>query len=235
MNISARHIRLAFAAFILLFAVSAGSCVISSKPPVPQLFDGNWDDLSAYEACLVKSEEKSLELLQDATVYHLDLAVSTDFLTLTGREQVRYTNRETVDLEAIYFRLFPNVSGGKAAISAVTVGAKSADFAYEVDDSALRVALPDVLRRQDAVTVQVDFTVDIPQSPSGNYGLFGYSNDTLALDGCYPVIPVFDDSGWHIGISPPIGDKTFFDASFYLVRVTAPAGMVLAGGRLPGE
>lgn len=227
MRISTRPIRPALAVVALLLLVLGATACVAPRPAAPQLFDGNWDDLGVYKADLVKSEEKSLALLQDATVYHLGLAISDDLLTLTGREQVRYTNRETVDLDKVYFQLFPNVSGGKATISAVMVDADTAVFAYEPGDSALRVTLPEVLKPLDSITLQVDFSVDIPQSPSGNHGLFGYFNDILALDGFYPVIPVYDAVGWHIATSPPIGDKTFFDASFYLVRVTAPANLVL--------
>lgn len=227
MNTSTRSVRLAIVAIsLVLLALALGSCT-ESRPPAPVLFDGKWDDLSVYEAGLIRSEQGALELLQDATVYHIDLAISPDFMTLAGREQARYTNRETVDLSAVYFNLYPNFSGGKTTVSAVEVDGKPAAFAIEAEDSALRVTLPQALKPQAAATLQVDFTVDIPQSPSGNYGLFGYFNDELALDDIYPAIAVYDDSGWHVGRSPPIGDKTYLDASFYLVRVKAPADLVL--------
>ncbi|MBI2832652.1 MAG: M1 family metallopeptidase [Chloroflexi bacterium] len=222
-----KQIRLVFSALILLFTLTVSSCVTAPRPSGPQLFEGRWDDLGIYDAGLIEKERASKELLLGATVYHLDITIASDYLSLTGREQVRYTNRETVDLESLYFQLFPNVSGGKTTISAVQVDNKAADFANEPGDSALRVTLSEILKPQNAVTVQVDFTVDVPRTPSGNYGLFGYFNDILALDGFYPVVPVYDDVGWHIRPGPLYGDKTFLDASFYLVRVTAPASLVL--------
>jgi hypothetical protein len=211
------------------FIMSAVSCgTPSSHPdsPEPQLFDGNWDTLRDYEIGLIKAEVPSLKLLQDATVYHIDLVISANLLTLTGREQVRYTNREVVDLDKIYFRLFPNVSGGQTTISGVLLDTEKINFDMEYGNSALRVILPEVLKPGNSITLDIDFTVDIPQSPSGNYGLFGFFNDILALDSWYPVIPVYDNNGWHIELGPPYGDKTFLDASFYLVRVTSPADLV---------
>ncbi|MCJ7432437.1 MAG: M1 family metallopeptidase, partial [Anaerolineales bacterium] len=62
----------------------------------------------------------------------------------------------------------------------------------------------------------------------GNYGLFGYLNDILVLDGFYPAIPAYDETGWHSGKLPPNSDTTFQDVSFYVVRVTAPDSLVIA-------
>ena len=46
-----------------------------------------------------------------------------------------------------------------------------------------------------------------------------------------PVIPVYDDEGWNVEAPPPNADLAHYDASFYLVRVTAPADLtVVASG-----
>lgn len=224
---------------ILILSAFSSSCVTSPSSGLlkAQLFDGNWDDLKIYEGGLINDERSSLEILQDATVYHLDLVISPDLWTLTGHEQVHFTNREKVDFNEIYFRLFPNVSGGRITISAVSVDNITASFDLEPNVSVLRVILPEILRPGDAVTLEIDFTVDIPQTPSGNYGLFGNFNNILALDSCYPVIPVYDDAGWHNELGPMYGDKTFLDVSFYMVRVTAPANLILvaSGSELQKE
>ncbi len=66
---------------------------------------------------------------------------------------------------------------------------------------------------------------------SGNIGLFGYFDNVLVLDKFYPVTPVYDDEGWNVEVLSPNGDVTYFDASFYVVRVTAPAKLtVVASG-----
>jgi aminopeptidase N len=58
--------------------------------------------------------------------------------------------------------------------------------------------------------------------------LFGYFDDVLVLDEFYPVIPVYDDEKWNVEVPPSQGDVTYFDASFYLVRVTAPENVKVA-------
>jgi aminopeptidase N len=83
----------------------------------------------------------------------------------------------------------------------------------------------------------MDFEVKVPREMGGNYGLFGYFDDVLVLDEFYPVIPVYDEEGWNVEVPPPNGDVTYFDASFYVVRVTAPSKLVVvsSGVEFSGE
>jgi hypothetical protein len=192
--------------------------------------DAGWDDRALFRNGLIAAEQGVLDRLPGASVYHLDVQIPADFCTLRGHEQVRYTNQEDEPLDALYFQLFPNLAGGKTTVSAVEVGGRDVEPVYELEDSALRVPLPAPLQPGQQVIVQMDFEVEIPREMGGNYGLFGYFDGILVLDEFYPVIPVYDDEGWNVEV-PPRGDVTYFDASFYRVRVTAPAGLtVVASG-----
>ena len=55
------------------------------------------------------------------------------------------------------------------------------------------------------------------------------------MDGFYPVIPVFDDQGWHAGKLPSNADSTFQDASFYQVQVSAPVALSLVASGIQVE
>ena len=223
MKVSIKYLRLPLALMLLLSAFAIDGC----RGTETALLGGSWDDLRVYEANLVNSEEAALESLQEASVYHLDLTIAPDFRTIAGKEAVRFTNRETIGMTDLYFQLFPNTSGGHTTISMVAVDKKAVGFETVSGQSALKVTLPEPLKPGAAVTVQLDFSVAVPSSPSGNFGLFGYYSQILALDCFYPVIPVYDEAGWHIGLASPAGDKTFFDAAFYLARVKAPSSMTL--------
>ena len=72
------------------------------------------------------------------------------------------------------------------------------------------------------------YTAGIPTEMGGNYGLYGYFEDVLVLDTFYPLIPVYDESGWYSQYPQDNGDHTYNDASFYIVQITAPADLVLA-------
>jgi len=190
-----------------------------------------WDDRAIFREGLIGAEQAVLDQLSGATVYHIDLQISGDFLLLQGREEVRYTNQEDEPLDEVYFRLFPNIAGGAATVSAVKADDQDVEPVYEFQDSALRVPLPAALQPGEQAVIQVDFEVEVAQEMGGNYGLFGYFDGVLVLDEFYPVIPVYDDEGWNVEVPPPDGDVTHFDASFYLVRVTAPANLtVVASG-----
>lgn len=203
-------------------------------PIASHLFDVAWDDRAIFREGLIDAEREALDRLPGATVYHIDLQIPDDFLLLQGREEVRYTNQEDEPLDAIYFRLFANTAGGAATVSAVKVDDQDVEPVYELQNSALRV--PVALQPGEQVVIQMDFEVEAPREMGGNYGLFGYFDGVLVLDEFYPVIPVYDDEGWNVEVPPPGGDVTHFDASFYLVRVTAPAALtVVASGIVVGR
>jgi aminopeptidase N len=223
---------LAHLVFILIM-VSLVACQSStSKTLAPTRtashpFDLAWDDRALFREGLIGAEQAVLDQLSGATVYHIDLQVSDDLLLLQGREEVRYTNQEDESLDEVYFRLFPNVAGGAATVSAIKADGRDMEPFYEFQDSALRVPLPAALPPGEQIVIQVDFEVQVAQEMAGNYGLFGYFDGVLVLDEFYPVIPAYDDEGWNVEVPPPDGDLTHFDASFYLVRVTAPTSLTI--------
>ena len=157
----------------------------------------------------------------------MDLWIPDDFLLLQGSEQVCHTNREQVVLGEIHFRLFPNTAGALATISALAVNGQETGFSYELENSGLRLDLPAPLQPGEEALIELDFQIEVPREMGGNFGLFGYFDDVLTLDGFYPVIPVYDDEGWNVDPLPSNGDATYLDAGFYLVRVTAPESLQL--------
>ena len=222
-------LRTILATLLILAAVTACTRLLPTRT-VPHPFDMAWDDRAIFREGLIDAERAVLDGLPDATVYHIDLQIPDDFL-LQGREQVRYINQEDEPLDEVYFRLFPNAAGGEAIASAVKVDDQDVEPVYEFEDSALRVPLPTALQPGQQVVIQMDFAVTVPLEMGGNYGLFGYFDNVLVLDEFYPVIPVYDDEGWNVEVPPPNADASYFDASFYVVRVTAPAKLtVVASG-----
>ena len=208
-------------------------------PTASQPFDTTWDDRAIFREGLIEAEQEVLDRLPGASVYHIDFQISDDFLLLEGHEEVRYTNQENEPLAEVYFRLFPNIAGGAATVSALQVDGQDVEPAYEFQDSALRVSLLTALQPGEQLVIQMDFEVEVAQEMGGNYGLFGYFDGVLVLDEFYPVIPVYDDEGtgpelaegWNVELPSRNGDVTYYDASFYLVRVTAPANLtVVASG-----
>jgi len=188
-----------------------------------------WEDREIFRSGLVPAEQGLLEDLPGATVYHIAFEVSPDYLRLDGEAEVLYTNREMVSLEEIYFRLYPNAAGGLMSVSFMTVDGEPVTPSHDIDSSILRVPMSEPLRREEHVVIRFSFDVRVPPAYVG-WGPFGYVNGILSLDQLCPVIPVYDEIGWNVEPVPPHGDWSYYDASFYLVRATAPSGLVLVAG-----
>jgi aminopeptidase N len=209
------------------------SATAASAPVQPA--EAGWGDWSVFKGGLIVAEQGVLDELPGATEYHIDLLIPQDIATLEGYQEVRYTNCEDVALQEVYFRLFANANGGQSTVSGATVDGQEVETSYEFERSVLRVALPVPLQPDDQATIAMDFQVEVPREMGGNYGLFGYFDDVLVLDEFYPVVAVYDDEGWNVEDPPPAGDLTYFDASFYLVQVTAPADLVVVASGVEVE
>ena len=200
---------------------------LAVPPDTPVPVEETGSDRTIFREGLIDAEQSLLDRLPGATVYHIDLEIPDDFALLRGHEEVEYTNREDTALNEVYFRLFPNVAGGVVTVSAVEVNGQDVQPVYEFEDSAVRVPLPQALQPGEQVIIDLDFEIKVAFDMGGNYGLFGYFDDVLVLDTFYPVIPVYDDEGWNVEVPPPNGDWPYFDVSFYLVNVTAPANLTV--------
>ncbi len=170
-----------------------------------------------------------LDLFPDATRYELELTVSLDALTVTGRERISYTNAEAVPLDAIYLRLFPNTPGygGEMKVTDVLLDGRPAEPTAELGGSVLRFSLDPPLGTGAQLELTLSFTVAIPTRAGDGYRQFGYYDDVLALTNVYPLVPVYDDEGWNVELAPTYGDAVYSETSFYSVRITAPAEMSL--------
>ena len=221
-----RRLCAAFLAAALLVACRASD----SRGPRSRThpFDVAWDDRALFSEGLISAERGVLDQLSGATVYHIDLQIPGDFSLVQGREQVSYTNQEDAPLDEVCFRLFASAQGGRMAVSAVKVDGQDAQPAYKSEESALCVPLPTALQPGGQAVVEMDFELQVPMFMEGDYfGMLGYTSDVLMLDSFYPVIAVYDDEGWNVEVPLRMGDKTYLDASFYLVHVTAPATLTI--------
>ncbi len=67
------------------------------------------DRLAAYKQSLLPAFQGDIAPLGEIPRYHIVVSLDADALTLTGRQQVFYTNNEGSKLGEIYFRLYPNL------------------------------------------------------------------------------------------------------------------------------
>ncbi len=195
-------------------------------PSSDALSDGrDANDRAIYAAGLVAAEQDVVEALSDAPVYQIEFVIADSLDTLEGRQTLTYTNLEDVALEELYFHLHAKTLSGAMAVSEVVVDGAPVDAAVEGD--VLRVPLAAPLPPGDTTAVAMRFQTTVPTDIGRNYGVLTYFEDILALAHFYPMLAVYDDEGWNI-VPPDVqGDLTYSDVAFYVVRVTAPADLVL--------
>lgn len=174
----------------------------------------------------------------DATRYTLDRTLDVAQATVTGDQQISDTNTETIPLDAIYLRMFPNTPshGGTMTVTHLAVGGRVVQPVTELGDSALRVPMAPLLRPNHGVDLALTFILDLPtdQHPAdsrraaGGYRQLGYYDGSVALANAYPMVAVHDNAEWSIEVPPSYGDAVFSEVAFYDVSITAPSTMTLA-------
>ncbi len=199
--------------------------------PAPVVLPTGWKDRSIFKANLVRDQQGILQGLPGASVYHIDVTINDDLISLTGKEEILYTNREAVPLSEIYLRLFPNLVGGTETVSNLLVNDAPVAPVLEQQNSAVKIPLAKSLAVGDQVVLRMDFNLKVPGADASNFDIVGYAAHVLSLATFYPLIPAYDDKGWHIEIPAPYGDQTYSDTSFYEVRISAPENQkVVASG-----
>lgn len=188
------------------------------------------DDVFAlFRKGLVQSQQALLDELQGASMYSIQFTIQDDIVTTDGVAKVHYTNRESVPLDEIQFRLLPNVLSGQMKVASVRVNDQPFEPTYELQNSLMRVPLYQPLRPGESVDIAIQFSVTVPSAIESNYGILAYYDGVLTLAHSYPMIAVYDDEGWNAEIPPNQGDPTYADASFFVVTVDAPSELVLVG------
>ena len=188
--------------------------------PAPSLFQTPWDDRELFRSGLIAEQQDVLDEMAGASVYHLVLNIDEP-TTVSGQMEVRYTNQEAAPLETVVFHLFPDQLGGSIVINDVTLNGQTVQT--DRQETSLQVLLESPIDVGEQVVFGIDFVTTVPDEAGSKYNVLGYDEEILALAHFYPMIAVYDDDGWHIEPSPPHGDETYADMSFFLVEVNAPA------------
>ncbi|MCB0019220.1 MAG: M1 family metallopeptidase, partial [Anaerolineales bacterium] len=158
----------------------------------------------------------------------MSLALDEALTTITGAMEIRYTNEEAVPLSAVYLRLYPGLLGGSIGVDNVRLNGEPAGYELQADASVLAINLPEPLQPAGQVVVALDFLTVIPETYGGSYGMFIVQDEILAMAHFYPVLAVYDESGWNLEIPSEQGDISYADSSYYLVELHAPADFVFA-------
>ena len=196
--------------------------------------------LTLYSPAMRPAFLEDLAALGPLSRYRLEITVDPEHSQVSGREIIQYANTDRSAQTDIYLRLFPNLPGygGEMTVSNLSVDGEPVDGILEVADTALRLPLPSPVSPGAGVTIDLEFSVRVPQETGEGYGQFIFSQDIMALANFYPLIPAYDEEncslfgncngGWNIEHAVPYGDAVFSDTALYEVLITAPAGWQVA-------
>ncbi len=155
---------------------------------------------------------------------------------IEGQLDLRFVNDTGDDLGEIYFRLYANdpiYGDGGMKIATATAAGTPVTPELSVDDTVLRVPLPERLASGAAIDVKLAFTAMVPVGPTSGYGLFAFQPkpSTWVLAHWYPMIAGHDAGGWNLDPVSRNGDPIFSNTSLYDVRLQKPSGLdVVATG-----
>jgi hypothetical protein len=187
-------------------------------------------DRSPFHPNLTTAEQANLDDLTTAPTYEMSLTIEPDLGTLTGRQTIHYTNNSDEPLADFYLHLLPNLLGGAIAVDNVRVNGRFLTPLYEaLNNSMMRLPLRDPLPPGAQALIEMDFVTAVPQELGPNYGVFAQSGGVMALAHFFPLLSVYDATGWNTEAAVPYGDPTYAEAAFYLVEVVAPSDQVVVG------
>ena len=192
------------------------------------------DPLAAHAQALIPSARNDLLLLSDLPRYDIEIEIAWNEGVLWGRQSITYTNRSPDSLAELWLMLYPNSVrfGAEMKVSELKADGEPVKVALDGLPTALRVPLPEPLPPGRVVTLEVDFAVLVPHDEVNTDRVLVYAHDTFVLGDWYPVLAVYDHTGWNISFPPThIGEQVFSETAFYDVRVTLPAdAVVIASG-----
>lgn len=115
--------------------------------------------------------------------------------------------------------------GHACQIDKVTLGNRELPFHFRQDIlTALVVPLPAPVAQKESVTIEIDFTMKLPQKQ----GRWGQWNGVTFLSNWVPVAAVYDDQGWHPIPFIPWHQPFFNESGIYQVRVIMPEDQKVA-------
>ncbi len=203
--------------------------------PVPAYGQGGSavDWMADFRPAMLPAYQGDMMFYSTAPRYTISLGIApgADETLISGQQTVTYTNRLSVPLDTLVFRLYPNLDsyGGQMTVGEATVGGAAIKPTLDDTRTVLTVALPSPLPPGEHITLSIPFAITITNESRHLYGQFGVLDGILALPNAYPVLSVYEPGkGWWHETDHPQGDAVFSETAFYDVHVTAPADLILA-------
>jgi hypothetical protein len=205
---------------------------LPTDPPAPTPVAAGFD------YALRSQFSQELNKIENKTYYSIQWDVSDDLTEIHARQRIGFANRTDKALDGIYLRLFANATPGEGGIeiNQVTIGGRPANIELSQNDTVAHLTWGNSLAPGRVLVATIDYTVKIPKDGKGRYSDFTQTDWLTTLPTIYPIIPAFDDKGWHLEMPPEYGDVVYADSSTFDVTINTPADYeVIASGEMVQE
>lgn len=187
--------------------------------------------------------------------YTIEVDLNTDEMIYKGKQTVSYVNNTNIDLEELYFHLYPNAfktiysapilfnTGenmdastyvpGYIDIEKVQEKENNLEWNIEEDkDTILHVKLDKPLKKGMETKIYLEYTVKLPSTKDR----FGFHDKGINLGNWYPIACVYDEKGWNLDPYYNVGDPFYSETSNYNVSITTPKNIIIASsGKIISE
>lgn len=187
--------------------------------------------------------------------YKIEVDLNTENMIYKGKQTVSYKNNTGVDLENIYFHLYPNafksletapilfnleekmdpLSYKRGYIDIVKVKQNGKDLSWNVEgdkDTILNIKLDKPLEKGKSTELYLEYTVKLPTTKDR----FGYHDKGINFGNWYPILCVYDEKGWNLDPYYKVGDPFYSEISNYNVSITTPKDIIVAAsGKIISE
>jgi hypothetical protein len=159
--------------------------------------------------------------------YTIIAALDAQALTISGFVDVDFRNRDSVALDRLYFRLYPNHPdfGGRLDVTDAQIAGVSTESGTEHGATLFWIALPAPLAPGDSTTVRLSFVTRTPRNASRDtFGAHNAEAGVWAMANFYPILARYTPGlGWDDRPIESLGDFTVTDVGLYDVTIDAPS------------
>lgn len=221
---------------VLLLSLALVSCAKENKIQ---------DDSMKVDGLTIQEETFELSAFSDEELNHYNIKASLDSeeSLINANQTVTYKNIEDVDLNEIYFHLYPNAfnktnhpslfdadkseisdQNGYVEIDSVKINGETVEYELGSIDTVLKINYPRAFKRNETYSIELTYVVGI----SSTSERFGVVDGLYNLGNWYPILAVYDEDGWNLDPYYNIGDPFYSDSSNYDVTFDVPEDFVLS-------
>lgn len=177
--------------------------------------------------------------------YNISLNLNYEEKNLNAKQITTYVNKEDIELDKIYFHLYPNAfknvedaptlfdnknikssyKSGFIDINELLV--EKEEVNYKIDENIntiLEIELSEPLKPGEKVEIFFEYDVVFPSSKER----FGYGNRVINSGNWYPIACVYDENQWNLDPYYNIGDPFYSDINNYQVQIQTDKDVIIA-------